>query len=373
MRIRKGLASAALASLLAACGQSNFLAPVINGETGRQRPAVAVAGQVTVQRGDSLYKIAKRNGVALRALIDANNVAPPYTIYPGQRLNLPATGGYVVQRGDTVFGIAESHGIEPGTLVRANRIEPPYRLMPGQQLVIPGTTTRTAAAAPVRRTVASAPQASPPQTASSPSAPPVSTAPASAPVSRPEPLPPPSTQPATPSAATASSAPDPEPAPPPQPVETPVVAVGPPPSLSKSGFVWPLKGRVSSKFGAIGKGLQNDGINILANRGTPVRAVENGVVAYAGNELRGFGNLLLIKHEDGWISAYAHNDQLLVKTGERVRKGQVISRVGSTGSVDTPQLHFELRRGNRAVDPERYLSPQAALLRPREPVSPEFS
>ena len=117
-----------------------------------------------------------------------------------------------------------------------------------------------------------------------------------------------------------------------------------------------------SRFGTLGKGLQNDGINIVAPRGTPVRAVQNGVVAYSGNELRGFGNLLLIKHAGGWISAYAHNDALLVKTGEQVRRGQVISRVGSTGSVDKPQLHFELRLENRAVDPERYLGRQTASL-----------
>ena len=93
-----------------------------------------------------------------------------------------------------------------------------------------------------------------------------------------------------------------------------------------------------------------------------MRAIQTGVVAYSGNELRGFGNLLLIKHSGGWISAYAHNDQLLVKTGQTVTRGQVISRVGSTGSVDKPQLHFELRRENRAVDPERYLGRRTAGL-----------
>ena len=93
-----------------------------------------------------------------------------------------------------------------------------------------------------------------------------------------------------------------------------------------------------------------------------MRAAENGVVAYSGNELRGFGNLLQIKHSGGWISAYAHNDRLLVKTGQKVRRGQIISRVGSTGSVDKPQLHFELRRENRAVDPERYLGRRTASL-----------
>jgi len=116
-----------------------------------------------------------------------------------------------------------------------------------------------------------------------------------------------------------------------------------------------VRGRVVSNFGAKDKGLHNDGINIMAPKGTPVRAVENGVVAYAGNELRGFGNLLLVKHSGGWITAYAHNDTLLVKRGDKVGKGQVISKVGSSGSVTIPQLHFELRRGKKLYDPRKYL------------------
>jgi murein DD-endopeptidase MepM/ murein hydrolase activator NlpD len=97
--------------------------------------------------------------------------------------------------------------------------------------------------------------------------------------------------------------------------------------------------------------MYNDGINIAAAAGTPVRASEAGTVAYAGNELRGFGNMLLLKHGGGWVTAYAHNKELLVKRGEKVRRGQVIARVGSTGGVDQPQLHFEIRKGKRAVDP----------------------
>ncbi len=133
-------------------------------------------------------------------------------------------------------------------------------------------------------------------------------------------------------------------------------AVPKPPPRSGRGFLWPLKGRVLSAFGAKARGLRNDGINIAAPRGTPVRAAENGVVAYAGNELRGFGNLLLIKHAGGWVSAYAHNQTLLVKRGDKVRKRQVIAKVGSSGNVSGPQLHFELRRGRRAVDPRKHLT-----------------
>ncbi|MCW8861524.1 MAG: M23 family metallopeptidase, partial [Rhodospirillales bacterium] len=118
---------------------------------------------------------------------------------------------------------------------------------------------------------------------------------------------------------------------------------------------WPVQGRVISGFGPKAKGLHNDGINIAAPRGTPVRAAEEGVVAYAGNELRGFGNLLLVRHADGWVTAYAHSEKLLVERGDKVSKGQVIARVGSSGTVSSPQLHFELRKGKQAVDPTRYL------------------
>jgi murein DD-endopeptidase MepM/ murein hydrolase activator NlpD len=113
---------------------------------------------------------------------------------------------------------------------------------------------------------------------------------------------------------------------------------------------------VVSRFGAKAKGLHNDGINIATRRGVLVRAADNGVVAYAGNELRGFGNLLLIKHSGGWVTAYAHNQVLLVKRGQTIKKGQSIARVGSTGTVNKPQLHFELRKGKLAVDPQKYLS-----------------
>jgi murein DD-endopeptidase MepM/ murein hydrolase activator NlpD len=120
-----------------------------------------------------------------------------------------------------------------------------------------------------------------------------------------------------------------------------------------------VKGRILSGFGAGPGGTYNDGINIAVPAGTPILAAEDGVVAYVGNELRGFGNLVLLKHPNGWMSAYAHCDAILVKKGARVRRGQTIARVGATGAVTEPQLHFELRRGTRALDPMQQL-PAAA-------------
>lgn len=339
--------------VLAACGQRIGSAPVINGATGERLGDTSVQAAlptaVTVQRGDSLYKISRRYNVRLRAIIDANNLKPPYTIFPGQKLRMPVTGVHVVARGETVYQIARRYGAEPGALVRLNRIAPPYRLYAGQRLVLPGAS----AEAPAVQTTA--------QSAAQPAASPIDRKASTTTRKSPQT----STKRLTRSRPTTSPAPRKV-----LPSKRVVVkrapsisaSVKPPPS--RGGFLWPLNGgRVLSRFGTLGKGLQNDGINILAPRGTPIRAVQNGVVAYSGNELRGFGNLLLIKHTGGWISAYAHNDQLLVKTGDQVRRGQVVSRVGSTGSVDKPQLHFELRRKNRAVDPERYLGRRTASLR----------
>jgi murein DD-endopeptidase MepM/ murein hydrolase activator NlpD len=129
------------------------------------------------------------------------------------------------------------------------------------------------------------------------------------------------------------------------------------PARDGDGFLWPVRGRVLATYGSGTDGTHNDGINIAAPRGAAVQAADAGVVAYTGNELRGYGNLILIKHANGWISAYAHCDLTLVKRGQKVARGQVIARVGSTGNVGEPQLHFELRRGNRAVDPREFLTP----------------
>jgi murein DD-endopeptidase MepM/ murein hydrolase activator NlpD len=121
-------------------------------------------------------------------------------------------------------------------------------------------------------------------------------------------------------------------------------------------FRWPVRGRVISGYGAKANGQQNDGINLAVPEGTEVKAAENGVVAYAGNELKGYGNLVLLRHSDGWMTAYAHNSQLMVKRGDNVRRGQTIARAGSTGGVASPQVHFEIRKGSTPVDPTQYLA-----------------
>jgi murein DD-endopeptidase MepM/ murein hydrolase activator NlpD len=271
----RGALVAGLLALAAGCApRSGGPAPVSTPESGRPRP-VAVApsgGQGTtavVQAGDTLFAVARRHDVALRALIDANDLQAPYRVFPGQRLRLPTRGP-------------------------AAAAAPPVAA--GGAAPVLAETQRAAPAAPGR----------------------------------------------------AAAEPD-------QPAQ------GDPTAPARAGrFAWPVRGTIVSSFGAKPGGLQNDGINIAAPRGTPVRAAENGVVVYSGNELRGFGNLLLLRHADGWMSAYAHLDEMLVERGAQVLRGQTIGRVGQTGTVASPQLHFELRRGGRAVDPRGQLPLESA-------------
>ena len=126
-------------------------------------------------------------------------------------------------------------------------------------------------------------------------------------------------------------------------------------TASLPGFRWPVRGRVVTAFGPKPSGQQNDGINVAVPEGTPIKAAEDGVVAYAGNELKTYGNLVLIRHSNGYVTAYAHASEILVKRDEPIKRGQVIAKSGQTGNVSAPQLHFEIRKGSSPVDPMPYL------------------
>lgn len=383
--------AAALGLLLAACNQSGRPAVVQVPQTYGAPPAasaVAASGEsYTVIPGDTLYGVAERFQVPIRSLIELNNLQPPYRLAPGSQLHLPERREYVVRAGDTIHGISSLYGVDVSTLARLNNIPAPYALRPGQRLILPapveaqaaagGTTGGGDAPAP-----AAAPSSSitvvelppPPGTSAAPSAGP-EPAPDAAATTVP-PAPSTSNTPATPTPAVPQTAAVPLPQPPaattPAPATPPAVepatvqppAVPQPAPLTGGQFLWPVNGKIVAAFGPREGGLHNDGINIAAPIGTPIRAAENGVVAYAGNELRGFGNMLLIRHADGWMSAYAHADALLVKRGDNVTRGQTIARVGQTGNVSSPQLHFELRRGTEAVDPVKYLGELGAALPP---------
>ncbi len=127
-------------------------------------------------------------------------------------------------------------------------------------------------------------------------------------------------------------------------------------------FRWPVQGRVIAAFGPKPNGGQNDGINLAVPEGTPIKAAEDGVVAYAGNELKGYGNLVLIRHANGYVSAYANAKELLVKRGDSIKRGQVIANAGQTGNVTSPQLHFEIRKGSTPVDPTKFLTGGGGLI-----------
>ena len=121
-------------------------------------------------------------------------------------------------------------------------------------------------------------------------------------------------------------------------------------------FRWPVRGKVITSYGAKTNGKSNDGINLAVPEGTPVKAAEDGVVAYSGNELKGYGNLVLVRHSNGYVTAYAHASELLVKRGDTIKRGQIIAKSGQSGEVGSPQLHFEIRKGSSPVDPLQFLN-----------------
>ncbi len=254
-------------------------------------------------------------------------------------------GFHEVASGDTLYNISRRYETDVATLAGLNNIRPPYTLSLGQRIALPydppppqiaAVQPRPNTAVVIRRT--SAGQATP---APTPKAAPTQVAA----------LPTPAT--AEPRRLVASVTPRSKPAAPQRVAERPV-SIGSPPPLA-GGFAWPVQGKVLVGYGPTSGGLHNDGLNIAAPLEAPVHAAENGVVAYAGNEIRGFGKLVLIKHEGGLITAYGHNSNLLVQRGDVVNKGQVIAQVGKSGGVDIPQLHFEIRDGRKAIDPKKLL------------------
>ncbi|MGE0233320.1 MAG: LysM peptidoglycan-binding domain-containing protein [Flavobacteriaceae bacterium] len=324
-----------------------------------------------VAPGDTVYSIARAYNVSESELLRANGMSSPSQLRIGQELVIPgssmsatvasapqrstapiaqpvaptrtaSTGGYVVKQGDTLYTIAHAHNVRVADIASANNLQNGGQVRVGQELAIPGTKyqhVRTAALQNPATATDAAPQ---PISRDDSGARSVKTVPVEAPQPKPE------------APAQAAEAKTPEAAPQQEPVRT--AALTEPEARSASEFRWPVRGRVISSFGEKASGRTNDGINISVPVGTSIRAAENGVVAYAGNELEGYGNLVLIRHSDNWVTAYAHADKLLVKKGDTVKRGQVIAQAGQSGSVDTPQVHFELRQGSRPVDPLKHLS-----------------
>ena len=284
-----------------------------------------IAGQ-----GDTVYAIARRYGVLIRKLIEANRLAAPYGLRVGQRLSLPPPRTHRVRPGDTVYNIGRRYSVARSQLVRLNRIVPPYTIKVGTILRLPARVNAgsgSVAADAARKNEKPRPAQRPPVKKRNVAAA-NEMAGRRGPVRRARGI------------RKAAARP---------------VWKFRLPARTRGRFQWPVRGRTISRFGRKKGGLRNDGINVAARRGAPVVAAESGVVAYSGSRLRGFGNLILIRHPSGWVTAYAHTQRVLVQRGQRVTRGQPIATVGATGTVGTPQLHFEIRRRGRPVNPLKHL------------------
>jgi murein DD-endopeptidase MepM/ murein hydrolase activator NlpD len=313
---------------------------------------------ITVAPGETLETIARRYDVPVAALMEANNITRPGGVHPGQHLVIPRRRGpatalaapptrvassaaampspapvgpprnalaagasvHVVAPGETLHSIARHYGKPVLVLAKANNIAPDSMVRVGERITIPGGASTAVAAA-------AAPAAPAPR-----NEPPVGSLAAAE-----------STHSARLAAAVVPDA------------EEGGAKAGEA-GGSVPGFRWPVRGRVIAGFGPKPNGLQNDGINLAVPEGTPVKAADDGVVAYAGNELKGYGNLVLVRHSNGFVTAYAHASEIMVKRGDSVKRGQVIAKSGQTGSVTSPQLHFEIRKGATPVDPSQYLN-----------------
>lgn len=310
---------------------------------------------VTVGHGETVEHIAKKYGVPASAILQTNGISNAASIKPGQRLVIPRyvtntapqpiaqapvqapayvpartaaqapaeANVHIVAPGESLIGIARHYHVPLTTLAQANNIQPYTKVSTGDRIAIPGGR---AAPAPARQAQLQAPA---PRVAQ----------PRTVPVEKVATVPVQNARVATE-----------------EPQKTESVVKTAEAAGSIPSFRWPVKGRVIAGFGPKPNGAQNDGINLAVPEGTPIKAADDGVVAYAGNELKGYGNLVLIRHANGFVSAYANASELLVKRGDTIKRGQVIAHAGQTGNVTSPQLHFEIRKGSTPVDPTKYLS-----------------
>jgi murein DD-endopeptidase MepM/ murein hydrolase activator NlpD len=311
--------------------------------------------KIIVGTSDTLEILSRRYNVSPAAIMQANGYKGPRALSPGQQLIIPhpvataaapalappasrpvavasaASSIHVVNHGDTLLSISRRNHIPVGELARANHLERSAKLIPGMKLTVPGA--KSAAVVPAAAPIAAVAAAQPVAVA----APPVTRVAAVA-----------GDPPQKARLAQAGPTPE-EPA-----VASPIKASEATGALPT--FRWPVRGKVITAYGAKANGKANDGINLAVPEGTPVKAADDGVVAYSGNELKGYGNLVLVRHSNGYVTAYAHASELLVKRGDTIKRGQVIAKSGQSGEVQSPQLHFEIRKGSSPVDPLQFLN-----------------
>ncbi len=323
------------------------------------RPSAPNGSTIIVGTSDTLDSLAKRYNVSPAAILQANGYKGPRVLSPGQQLIIPkqtavagaapslapaasrpvaAAAGpssvHIVNRGDTLISIARRNSVPVGELAKANNLDQSARLSLGMKLTVPGSKS-AAAASPAQPAVV---VAAPAQPVAPVAAPATKMASAGGPP-----------QAARLASATTNVV-----------EEKPVVEQASVKPSEATGalptFRWPVRGKVITTYGSKTNGKSNDGINLAVPEGTPVKAAEDGVVAYSGNELKGYGNLVLVRHSNGYVTAYAHASELLVKRGDSIKRGQIIAKSGQSGEVGSPQLHFEIRKGSSPVDPLQFLN-----------------
>ena len=277
--------------LFSGCTSKDYLAPIIDKSDSYQNRNKEKR-IVTVYEGDSLYSISKREGVPISSIIKANKLEPPFTLFKGDKLIIAKAKIYLVKKGNTLFDIAQCFNVSISDIMKINQLKSNDIIYEGDKLFIPFSANSI------------------------------------------------NTLCEKPAKVIAKKS------------NNQTIIVG---NNKNSTYVWPVKGKVISNFGLLAKGLRNDGINISAQIGEPVLAIESGKIIYAGNEIQAFGNLILVKHFNNKTSAYAHLDKINVVKGEKVNKGQVIALVGNSGKVSIPQLHFEIRDKNGPLNPLKYL------------------
>lgn len=279
--------------------------------------------KLVIQEGQTLYSIAKNHDITLGDLIEYNNLHEPYHLKTGEVLKIPYPNFHEVKEGESINTIAGIYDIKIEEIAKLNNLKFPYDLYPGDKIKIAKNINNQNSLDNINQTSTNSLNNKTNQSSSK--------------------------------------------------IDTKQIKSSNNSSYNKNSigknadayssssnqndnFCWPIKGKIISHFGPQSKGLFNDGINIIAQEGQKVVAAQDGVIAYIGNELKGYGNLVIIKHDKGWITAYAHLKEYNVKRGEKILRGQKIGLAGNTGKVKSPQLYFGLRKGRDAVNPENYLS-----------------
>jgi len=331
-----------------------------------------------VQRHDHVDAIARDLGTTRKVIVEANHLKAPYNLQPGQHLKVPVEKAYVAQSGDTVAQIAKRFDLKPGELASLNDLSEHSRLRAGERLALPAPfhdrgpsrskptyVTEYVQEAPSPAQYHAAPaQVRPSASVSQPPAARPTTQAYVAPRPSPAPTQTYSPPPARPTVqAYAPPRPSYTPSPNSPGSEAAEISSADVATLARGRFIWPVRGEIISPFGIKGLGRRNDGVDIRARQGTVIQAAASGNVVYAGDQVPGFGNLVLVKHSDGWVTAYAHLDKISVQMRQNVAQGQEIGQVGETGGATEPELHFEVRYAATPTDRAKPVDPMVVLPR----------